>query len=250
VRILILGTSGSAGDLYEDPSTSWALRLQDAVSADIGPVEVFQRMFSPNGERALVFLERLLAEHHPDVVIAYPNTYAFVMSDVEECVRQRFGKRTARVFRVAERGFASTSGHLGPPGRAAVRGAKAATRRVVGTASLLDAGLATQSWLDTLDRLARAEAVDAIILGATFFGAEFQQAYPGATETTRAFNRLIEERCLAHHFAWLDGEAAMRAAPGGRDACYGADSVHKTRLGNDQILGLVTGALRERQARV
>jgi len=249
MRILILGTSGSVGDLYEDRSTSWAFRLEEAVSADVGPVEIFQRMFSPNGERALVFLERLLTEHRPDVVIAYPNTYAFVMADVEECVRQRFGKRTARVFRVAERGFASTSGHLGPPGRAALRGAKAATRRVVGTASLLDAGLATQSWLDTLDRLARAESVDAIILGATFFGAEFQQAYPGSKDATRAFNRIVEERCQAHHFAWLDGEAAMCAAPGGRDACYGPDGVHKTRLGNDQILGLVVGALRERHAR-
>ena len=243
VRVLVLGTSGSSGLGLREKDTAWPLRLAERTEHFLGPIELVNRIYSPNGPGALAFADRLLREHRPEIVITSSASYPFLVADVSHSVRNRFGERAEALFDGAERGFRRVAGASGPAGRASEAIAKRAARRVLGTAGLLSEELATDIWLSTFDRLAREETAAIFTLEPTEPTARFVEEYPTSLATHRRFSTRLKERGAKHHFTWIDVEPAFCALPGGRETCFDDDWVHKNPLGQTTTLESVVAAL-------
>ena len=222
---------------------SWSARLPAELESNFGLVRIEHRSFFPSGPGALRFLDGVLANAAADAVLAIPSTFAFTVQDVRYAIRDRFGKRAEVAFLALERRFRELAGESGRAGKKAESAAEAVVRRVVGTAPLLNEVVATQTWLDVLDRLAREEA------GQTFVCAPFIPAngyaalYPRARAARARFTEKIRERAARHRFEWIDAEPAIDTAEGGRDACMLPDLVHRNELGHDVTLAVVAGRL-------
>ena len=207
------------------------------------------RNYFPNGSPALSFLERTLAAARPDVVLAHPSTYAFTVTDVAYAVRDRFGERAERLFESAEARFRGLARETGRAGEGAEGGARRIARKVFGRAPMLSEAVATETWLKTLDRLAQHEAVQ------TFAHAPFKKVagyaalYPESVVIRDRFTKTFQERALSHRFGWIDVEPSIAAAPGGREACFQPDLVHRNELGHDVTLRFVVETLRTELAR-
>ena len=243
MRILVLGHSGSEGATLPDPTRSWPIRLGTALEPVFGPVEVVSRSYYPNGRPALAYLERCLGEVDADVIVAQPGVFALTVNDVAYAIRDRFGKRAFHLFEAIEARSRAVAESSGRAGETVQIGARRVARRLIGRAPLLGEGIATETWLATLDRLAQQESV------ATFLMAPFNQVneyvalYPGSQAIAARFTSNLRARAELRHFGWIDPGPALDAVPGGRSACCLPDMVHRNDLGHDVTLAVVAGRL-------
>ncbi len=226
-----------------DPAASWAANLAARLAADLGPVEVVNRLFSPEGGPALAYLERTLDKHAPDVVIVKAGVAAFGMVDVEYAVRDRFGERAAAAFSWTEQRFTSAARRTGALGRTVDSAARTAARRTLGRAPLLSEEVGTATWLEALDLLARREEVQTIVTAPWLYSTDFTRAYPHSMAMRERFGAALQASALRHRFAWVDLEPALELAPGGRDACFLPDWVHTNALGHAGVLDILAPAV-------
>ena len=117
-------------------------------------------------------------------------------------------------------------------------------RRTVGTASYFPPEMTVETWIDVLDRLAREEQVDTIVMSSTYYGPNFQAGKPNARRVLNLLNETARAAAERHHFRWLDAEAAMEAA-GGAAQLYQPDGVHRLPAGHDALLQLMLPAFGE-----
>lgn len=243
MRIFILGTSNTSGVNLDEPGMTWAQLF--AAEAERAGFELVDRTFHANGPRALSYLDRLIEETRPECVLVTLSAYAFTVSGVEFRIANRFGPRATAAYKRLEQPLLNGSAKLGEPGLAAGRLARRAGRRLLGTASMLDETLATETWLGVLDRLAREEAVRVIVLSAIRHSERFLEANPGAREMTARFNATILAAVERHRFEWFDQEIAYDTAPGGRESSFARDGTHANAETHRRLATLVWAAFAE-----
>lgn len=243
MRILILGGSGTGGTGLADPGKTWVAQLPARLEAQLGAIEIANRVFFPNGERALTYLDRMLSQERPEMVIAHLSTWPFTVMDVSYAVRDRFGNRAQAIFDTTEAGFRAVARRTGAAGKATDTGAKGLARRLLGRAPIVTEAVATGTWLAALDRLAREEDVQTFVEAPFTPAPEYQRLYPEALATRARFTSTIKDRAEHHHFGWIDVEPAIAAAPGGLDACMTPDLVHRNELGHSIALEGIAAAI-------
>ena len=215
MRILILGASDSEGTLLANFSEAWRERLRIELPALIGePVEVIHKRFYVHLPGIEQYLERCIAESDPHLVILGATGYAFSTPSVGNRLRRLFGKRVGDWF---EQRFSSfdnaTAGGQGGWRERANDAAHAVAGRVIGREPLSTYEEVFARYRRTIERIARIESADAVVLGTTYGGPDIEKRVPGIRALVDRYNRELRAITEAHHFAFLDRQALISALP-------------------------------------
>ena len=211
MRILILGASDSEGTLLANFADSWRERLRTGLPALIdGPVEVFHKRYYVHLPGTMEYLERCLAEARPDFVLAPCTAFAFSTPSVGNRLRRVLGKRAGDWF---ERRFttfdAATAGARGGWRDAANGAAHTIAGKLIGRESISTYEHVFAIYRQTIERIARIEDADAIVMGTTYNGTEVQRRVPGIKATVDRFNHELHAVAESHHFGWIDRQAII-----------------------------------------
>ena len=215
MKILILGASDSEGTLLANFSDSWREQLRTQLPALIGePVEVDHRRFYVHAGSAEQFFERALTESKPDFVIMGCTGYAFSTSSVGNRLRRLFGRRFGTW---AERKSAAfdrvTEKEIGTPRERANHAAHWVAGKVIGRDAVSRYEDVLGGYLRCIERLARVEDLDAIIMGTTYNGPRVQRRLPYIHDLVDRFNGELRTAAEAHRFGWMDRQAIISALP-------------------------------------
>ena len=241
-RLFVAGHSDSGTAFLPDGVLPWPERTRAWVAAGTGePCELSEVRFAAMGSRAVDYLVGAVEKAEPDIVILPLTGFVIAVGTVAESVRARFGPRAARLFLASEARF---QGHTreGRLRRSANRAARKAARRVLGTRPLSTVEQTTAIFEEIMDRLARRESTQVVVVRDVRFSKEVQEREPRVHER---FDRM-EARLLAvaarHHFVVADLEGAISRAPD-RDVFYQDDGVHTTAAFHDVYFQLMQEAV-------
>jgi hypothetical protein len=215
VKLLILGASDSEGTLLGDFSDSWREQVRTRLPALIAEeVEIVHKRFYVHAAGSDAYLERELANARPDFVILGATGYAFSTSSVGNRLRRLFGRRfgtwaerkSASFDRATEREIGSGRERLNfaahwVAGKVIGRDAVASYEHVLG------------AYTRAIDRLAREEDLDAIIMGTTYNGPRVQRRLPYIHDLVDQYNRELRSVAETRHFGWIDRQAIISALP-------------------------------------
>jgi hypothetical protein len=173
----------------------------------------------------------------PDAVVLGINHYPCVVPLVSESVRQRFGERAERLFKLLERQNQGRSkdGGLSPYGRFARRLA----RRVLGAAVRLQVEEVSAIYSEVLERLARREGIEVFVLAEARLGSTVRSLHPRIDLEIDRLHAPIRAVAESHRIPWLDAQDFV--APDG-DAAYFGDHVHLSELGNERYAAGIAAA--------
>ncbi|MEO8540878.1 MAG: hypothetical protein ABI577_14145 [bacterium] len=225
MRLLILGASDSEGTLLADYSDSWRELLRNELPALIGqPVEVLHRRLYVHTPNAMDYLDRCLTETTPDFVIF--GTTAFMMStpSVGNRLRRRFGTRAGDWF---ERRFAwfdeFTAANEGSFRERVNLRAHSLAGKTIGRDSAIDYDSLLALYQAAVDRIARDESIDAILMGTTYNGPVIQKRLPHMRAEVDRFNAAIKAMANARRYGWVDRQAVISSLP---DVTNRPDQMH------------------------
>lgn len=225
MRLLILGASDSEGTLLPNFADSWREKLRLGLPALIGEdVEVFHRRIYVHVPGADAYVERVLEEDRPDFVILGATGYAFSTSSVGNRLRRLLGERAGTWFeRKSARFDRATEKEEGTAAERVNYTAHWLAGKLIGRDSLSSSSEVFAAYRRTIDRLARDEDLDAIILGTTYNGPRVQRRLPHLRALVDRFN--VDMRALAEsrRFGWLDRQAIINALP---DSTARPDQMH------------------------
>lgn len=212
MRLLILGGSDSSGEHLPNFADSWRERLREELPALLGEeVEVFHRKYYTYVPGPLDYLERCLADARPDFVILGANGWEFATPSVANRLRRLFGKTAGDWFERRFESFdAATLGHEGRLRRGINRGGHAVAG-VVGREPTASYESVLQTYLRTIDRLARQEDLDAIVMGTTYLAPELHARLPKMRSRIIRFNAALRAEAERRHFGWLDKAGLVEA---------------------------------------
>jgi lysophospholipase L1-like esterase len=231
-RVLVLGNSDTRGEFA--PAPTWTQVARERLNADGPDYDFVERSFSPLGDSAPAFVQRLVSEHQPDLVVLPLGTFLFTVGFTWPRVRKLFGARMANRYRKAEEAFDTKTRSTGEqPGRLNTLGRRAA-RRALGTQPIMRRRQLEESYVRVLQALARQEDLEVIIV-----------AYPLERGRLVKVRRIEEERALflrsvgaeaaRRHFRLLDS-APLFAVRAGEPDLLTSDGFHLERAGH-QLLG-------------
>ena len=211
MRILILGASDSEGTLLANFGDSWRELVRLGLPQLIGePVEVFHKRYYVHLPGTMAYLERCIEESQPDFVLAPCTAWSFSAPSVGNRLRRLLGKRAGDWF---ERRFttfddATAGGQGGWRDRANGVGHTLAGK-VIGREGISTYDHVLAMCRQTIERIARIEDADCIVMGTTYNGPEVQRRVPGIRNTVDRFNRELRETAEARHFGWIDRQAII-----------------------------------------
>jgi hypothetical protein len=237
LRVLVLGNSDTRGEFA--PGPTWTQIAQSRLPSD----EFVERGFSPIGETAPAFVERLVQQHEPDLVVLPLGTFLFTVAFTWPRVRRLLGSRLASRYRQAEEAFDAKTRPVGePPGRLNTF-ARRSARRLLGTRPIVRRHELEAAYERVLQVLARHEDLDVLLV-----------AYPPERSRLVKVRRIDEERAafLSHvgafaaqrHFRLLDSEPLF-AARSGDPQIMTADGFHLERQGHALLGAAVAAAIAE-----
>ena len=215
MRLLILGASDSEGTLLANFADSWREKLRTRLPALVGEdVEVLHRRFYVHLPGVGDYLERALREDQPDFVILGATGYSFSTASAGNRLRRLFGKRVgdwcerraAKFDRATEREIGSALERLN-------FGAHWVVGHTIGRESVASYGDVMAAYTRTVERLAREEDLDAVIMGTTYNGPRVQRRLPGIHKQVDQFNGQIRQLAESRRFAFLDRQAIINALP-------------------------------------
>ncbi len=211
--LLVLGTSDSDGSQLQARELAWPWLIAAQMGSEEAPVEVVHKRFYATAPGALPYLERQLANERPEIVILSITLYAFSVKTVANRLRHVAGNR---VGDWAEQRFRWFDAKTGSRGRRAERGASAlarvnrtahrVARSVIGTASEASAQQVLDAYTKAIERLAREEEIQVVVIGSFPFTEAIEARNPKAGPVRESFNRRISAVCRKHHVEWVDPE--------------------------------------------
>ncbi|HET7737471.1 MAG TPA: hypothetical protein VFK32_02755 [Tepidiformaceae bacterium] len=164
IRILALGGSNVVGYGLEDPATSWAMLVGGAIETAHGhPVSVTSALFFLEPTDSAPFIARLIAEHHPDVVLLNCAPAGFAIKTVANSVGRLAGKRVRRALVVGEMRLQGAIGSLGDRNVPVRRFLKRGVRKATGARTRMSVGDAIMSGKRAIKTFAAAEDVGTVV---------------------------------------------------------------------------------------
>lgn len=215
MKLLILGASDSEGSLLPNFADSWRERLRLGLPALIGEdVDVVHRRFYVHVPGVDGYVDRVLTEDQPDFVIVGATGYAFTTSSVGNRLRRLLGQRAGTWFERKSAGFDRATEKA--EGTAAERmnySVHWIAGKLIGRDSLSTYDEVFAAYRRTLDRLARDERLDAVVLGTTYNGPRVQRRLPHLRMQADRFNAEMRSLAESRRFGWLDRQAIISALP-------------------------------------
>ncbi len=216
MKLLILGASDSEGTLLANFADSWREQVRTRLPALIGEdVEIVHKRFYVHVPGVDEYLERALAEAQPDFVIMGATAFAFSTSSVGARLRRvvgaRFGtwaeRRSATFDRLTEREEGSLIERVN-------YAAHWVAGRTIGRDSVSNYDDVVAAYTRAIERLAREEDLDAIVMGTTYNGPRIQRRLPYIRALVDRYNSELRAVTESRRFGWLDRQAIISELPG------------------------------------
>jgi hypothetical protein len=224
VRILVFGNSDTRGAVASGPT--WPEIARRRISDSHGTeVELIDRTFVPLGRRAPEIAEEIARETQADIVFLPLSEYTFWARTVEWRIQRRFGKRAARWFKRAEDRVYRAATKAGAPGDSAKRGLRFVTRKIIRPGALASPSQVTETYRETLARLARIEQLEVVVVAYPVTPLP-ALSEPRMAAARRRFISDIRAAALSRRFRWIDGDALVKSAGLAPALAYHADRVH------------------------
>lgn len=235
ITILVLGRSSSFGQgiAAED---SWPQVMGRAVEEELGlPVRVEVRRLNPDGRDPSAYLQRLVDELQPHVVVTTVTAYDFEVQRVANRVSELFGVRIARLAsRIEERTRVGQSDSR--PGFVN-RWSRGVMQRFVGTAPMRTRAQVERTLNAMFGFLSRQEDIAVVIRGSSGGSSLMNERNPRYREISASFNADWKRRALRHHFYWSDGGPPLDVSD------WAVDGVHWTAAGSAKRAASTTPAV-------
>lgn len=234
VRILILGNSDTRGPDGHPDARSWPAVMAERLAGELGsrPEIIDKALYAQPG--AATYAERLLTQYDPDPVILPLSAHHLAARTVNQRLKRRLPATAFRFVMLAGNGFKAVTVRTGRTGHRVDRAVRRWLYRTVGQELTVDADAAAEAYAAVLRVLARQERVVVLVSSGTRYGRGAHRQAPELDRDIAAFQRQMQNAALQHRLPWLDLEAALQAS-GRREACYQADGIHKTVLGQRVI---------------
>ena len=188
------------------------------------------------------------SETTPDMVVMAATGYAFSTRSVGNHMRNRFGKSTGdwieRRLSTFDRATAGPEGSFRDRINTA---AHRLARSTVGQQGLSTFDLVLDTYIRSVERLARIEDLDVIVMGTTYNGPTIQRRVPGIKALVDRFNRELNAAVTARHFAWVDRQALIDELPRDTtrpDQLHAGRDIHRKYA--DALRPLIVGLGRNR----
>lgn len=241
MRIHILGHSDSK---LEGDTADWPLLVKGLLERELGePIVMTGSRLAPYGPRALTYATRQVTEAAPEVVLLSVSAFACAVGLVYLRAGERFGERAQRLYEATEHRysrFASRSAAVSP---AHDRFVRSIARKFIGTATLAPVEEVGAVYAGILNELARAERLQVIVMGESFFSRGLQRANPGMVAKIETLRNIVRPAAEAHRFPWVDIEAAF-ATSGDREQYFLSDGVHNSAAGHHTVAQVVAAEIR------
>jgi len=236
--MLVLGHSDSDGSQLADAQDSWpqvVVRGLPELS-----IELSHRTLFP-GRSATRFIEKELAATTPDIVIVAVSSFSAAFEFVSNRLRDVVGGRAASVAIRLEHLAGDLSVSHQRVHQATIAPRRVA-RRLLGARSTSTVEATLSSYQGVIQRLAREENAQTIVLG----GKGYTRYHETMNPKMRAIRDLVEAEigrmAEAHHFDWVFHEALL-GGPDAKHQFFLPDGVHcnerSHRLVADAIIPLV-----------
>ena len=225
MRLLILGASDSEGTLLPNFADSWREKLRLGLPPLIGEeVDVLHRRFYVHAPGTDAYVDRVLAKDRPDFVILGATGYAFTTSSVGNRLRRLLGERAGTwLERKSAKFDRATEKEEGTAAERINYSAHWIAGKLIGRDSLSGYGDVLAGYRRTIDRLARDEDLDVIVLGTTYNGPRVQRRLPQLRGLVDRFNAELRMLAESRRFGWLDRQAIISGLP---DSTSRPDQMH------------------------
>lgn len=232
MRMLVIGSSASAGHGNDDVAQAWpwlaARRLEEAIGE---PVEVKHVTVYHTGPKAVGAAMKAVETNKPDLVVFSYGSVICAVRTVANRVRNRFGERAYGYFRRAETRF--EAGPAGPLKRAsrANQWARWLARHLIGTEANASFDEASGIQVDIIHGLARFEDTVVVVFSDPNLPRAIVRENKGADEIFTRLRARNDAAAGQHHFLVANANALYNAHPD-RDSLYQPDLLHRTVEGH------------------
>ena len=231
-RLLVLGTSGSAGSTLSNPEHAWPYLVHAGLTERCGPIELVNLRFATETDGALAYLDRKLREFPAEWVVLLTTGYPITARTVPYRINRWLGReRMLKTEGYAHR-FDRATGRGSPLLRPVNRSVHWLARRVIGTATLARYESIVGSYAQAITRLSRLESALVTIIGAGLPRSPIARGNPAAIGDVARFNAELSEAARRHRMAWVDHDAPG-TVPGPEHDSLFVDLAHKVKPGTD-----------------
>lgn len=243
MRVLVLGTSSSAGVGHADPdAVAWPWLVGAGLSLATGePVEVQHLRLVPVGPRPVPLAMERVDSFHPDVVVFSFGAVLCAVATVSDRVRQIFGARVYDLFRRAEVRFDAVTGNTAVRPRRVARMARWAGRHTIGVATVASYDEVARVQREILHELSRREGLVVVVACEPDLPSAVVRDNPDGNRILARLRAELEAVGAAHHFLIADYTPLFDVPH--RDDFYLDDAMHKSVSGHRAQADVVLGTL-------
>jgi len=232
LRLLVLGTSSSAGVGHREPeAVAWPWLVGQELSDAIGePVEVEHLRIVPVGPRPVPMAMEKVDSFEPDVVVFSFGAVLCAVATVSDRVRQLFGARAYNLFRKAEQKFDAVTGNTAVRPKRIARWARWLARHTIGVATVASYEEVTRVEREILQELARREGILVVVACEPDLPSAVVRDNPDGNRILGRLRAEMEAEGRSHHF--LIADYTSRFDIPDRDELYLSDAMHKSVRGH------------------
>lgn len=247
MRLLVLGTSSSAGVGHAEPeAVAWPWLVGRELSEATGePVEVEHLRIVPVGPRPVPMAMEKVDSFEPDVVVFSFGAVLCAVATVSDRVRQVFGHRVYSWFRKAEMRFDAVTGNTAVRPTRVARVARWVGRRTIGVATVASYEEVIRVEREIMQELARREGIVVVVACEPDLPSAVVRDNPEGNKILGRLRVEMEAEGRSHHF--LIADYTPRFDIPDRDDLYLSDAMHKSVRGHraqaDVVLGVLVKAL-------
>lgn len=242
MKLLVLGTSGSAGvGLAEPEREAWPQLVKAALAPRFGPVELVHRRYFVTSPGALDYLDRQLEAEQADWLMLQTTAYPLTLRTVAYKISHRVSPRAGRVAERCFNRFDAATRHRG----STLRNLNSASHWLAGHAIGRDTQGRFEPLIEryrqTIDRIARYEAARSGIMGAGVPRPRVVQDNPACLPMIQKMNAELRAQAATRRIPWVDHDA-VTADIVDHDWTF-CDIVHKNALWHRRIAAAVLSTL-------
>jgi hypothetical protein len=233
MQLLVFAASDSDGANLSDRSKAWTELLRQGLEERTGmPVHLTYRQLYVHGKGWERYFERTLAEADADIIIVAVNGVSWAFRTVPIRIRKLFGNPAGRWVEDQRHGLA-TAAQKRSVLRPVAAGLRWTVRRLVPPGAYLSRAEAERRWLAVIDRVAREESAECVILNKVFQRGDLLSTYPGLNAVIREHNRVLKQRTVQRHLKWFDREAILTAM--GDEAAFLGDLLNRQEAFHERM---------------
>ena len=242
MKLLVLGSSGSAGSGLADPEReAWPQLVQAALEPRFGPIELVHRRYFVSAPGVLDYLDQQLDAHQADWVMlqttAYPLTLRTVAYKISHTVSPRAGKFAERYFNR----FDAATRHRGRALRTVNHASHWLAGHAIGRDTQSRYETVIEKYTQTIDRIARYEAARSGVMGTGVPRRKVVEDNPSCVPMVHKMNAELSAQARRRRMPWVDHDA-VTADIADHDSTF-CDIVHKNALWHRRIAQAVLDVL-------